>query len=424
MKKLIQIIYSYLTLPILFLMTFFIALLNRKVRNAVVERFKINNKINDYLQKSTGEEKRIIIHCASMGEFEHIKPLIQKLSNIEKISIIVTFFSPSGYDNVKQFDGVSLIIYIPFDFVHSWKKLLNSIKPAMMIISKHDAWPNQVWVTKNQNIPIFLVNASLNENSSRIQGLAGFIYRYIYPEFDAIYCVSNGDKRRFEENFPGTNAVKTGDTKFDQVYLRKEMSKERKLIPNEWFEDHLVFLLGSIWPEDFGIFKNTLPVILNEYDHLKYIIVPHQLNSEFIENILTAFNNIQDINFFSDDFKNSSRILIIDRIGILADLYKYADFAYVGGSFKQGIHNVMEPAIYGLPVLYGPNHKNSYDAVKLLENNGSKIIVNENDVVVELKHLIENLDYRDSLGQKALKFAQQNTGTTERLIEMWKSILS
>ena len=424
MRILIQLIYSFLVLPIIFILIGLVSIINRKYRKAFLERFSVLSTIEKFLTENQGLNKKILIHCASMGEFEHIKPLIMKLSKKTKVSLIVSFFSPSGYEYVKSFPGVDLIIYTPFDFPGQWRKFYSLLKPKIIIVSKHDAWPNQIWIAKRYKIPIYLVNASLAEKSSRIKGLAKIFFKQVYRTFDEVYAISESDKKRFEKNFPGANVLHVGDTKFDQVLIRKEMSLEKNLIDTNWLKDQLIFLFGSVWPEDIEHIKYPIKNLLGRFKEIKVILVPHQPEDHFIKEMAEFYENEEMILFKDKNFKSTARILIINTIGVLPDLYKHAHIAYVGGSFKQGIHNVMEPAIYGIPVLYGPVYKNSYEAIKLLENKGSQVINNENEASASMTKLVEQKDYREMIGKNAQNFALGNTGATEKILDRWERYLS
>jgi 3-deoxy-D-manno-octulosonic-acid transferase len=293
----------------------------------------------------------------------------------------------------------------------------------MLIISKHDTWPNQIWVANECKIPVFLVNASLNDKSSRIKGFAHVLFSEVYNAFDQIYAVSELDKKLFEENFKNINVNAIGDTKFDQVVLRKEQSKNLTLISESWLKEKLILIFGSVWPEDLVHLKSPITTLLKKFKNVKIIIAPHQPDEVHLNDIRTFLNKFEINHFTEQHFTMNTRILLIDSVGILADLYKHAQIAFVGGSFEQGIHNVMEPAIYGIPIIYGPKHKNSYDAIQLLKNNGSLQITNQIEAQEIFNKLIMDESYRIQLGKNALNFALSNTGVSDKLIRQWQKYL-
>jgi 3-deoxy-D-manno-octulosonic-acid transferase len=423
MKIIIKIVYSYILLPLAVIVFGLFSLFKAKYRKSFIERFYVISKLQSYLKLKRESNKYILIHCASMGEFEHIKPLIAKLSEYPSRGIILTFFSPSGYEHIVKFNGVDLILYLPFDFPGLWRRFYQHLNPVFIIISKHDAWPNQIWIANEHNIPVFLVNASLNEKSSRVKGSARILFNEVYKAFDQIYAISESDMKNFETYFKNVNVKTIGDTKFDQVVLRKKQAENTIHIPDNWISDNLVIIFGSIWPEDLIHLKTPIKNILARYKFIKIIIVPHQPDDNQINEIKSFLTEESTTLFTNNSFPNDKRALIINTVGVLADLYKYADIAYVGGSFKQGIHNVMEPAIYGIPVVYGPQHKNSHDAIHLLKREGALQILNHDQALYTFNKLIEDKKYRNKLGKNALDFALSNTGVSEKLIQQWLKYL-
>lgn len=421
----VNFIYSVLILPLLIIFAHVVAIFSGKVRKPLFQRYKIISKLKEWAKKENKKEKKnIVIHSSSMGEFEHIKPLISLLNENLNINIVVTFFSPSGYENVKSFNGVSLFLYLPFDFKFIWKKFHKILNTNILIISKHDVWPNQIKTAKKLNITTILVNASLNEKSSRNSILARLILSEAYNSMDKIFVISKQDGEQFEKSFNCKNTQIAGDTKFDQVLKRMNENTNYKLISEDWLADNLIIILGSLWPQDAEHVLKSLPIILNEYKNIKIIIVPHEPTEEYI--ILFSENFLSyEFTLYSEGFdKKKTRILIINKIGILADLYKYADIAYIGGSFKQGIHNVIEPAIYGLPVMFGPVHNNSYEAKKLIKSGGAITINNSEEFYSEIKKLVSDEIYRKAIGNNAQTYANRNSGGTVKIISYINEILN
>lgn len=412
----VSIIYSVIIYPLFVLLGHIMALFIPKIRRPLLERYYIYKKLKLWRATSENRRQTILIHSSSMGEFEHIKPLIKKLNDTSEVNIIVTFFSPSGYENIKKYEGVSLFVYMPFDFKWLWKKFFLISQTEIMIISKHDVWINQIQVAKKMGVKSVLVNASLSTKSSRTSFFAKIILSNVYQSLNTIYTISEEDKNQFKKTFKCDNAIVVGDTKFDQVLIRKEKTAIKEILKREWLQNSTNVLFGSIWPEDAENVLSCLPEILEKENKLKLIIAPHQPTPESIYNIASYLNQLKIEYFSQRTFDKESEVIIIDEVGFLADLYKYADLAYVGGSFKQGIHNVMEPAIYGIPVIYGPVHTNSYEAVKLFEEGGSKIVKNVEEFKTALLELINKPKLREQMGEKGYSFATRNTGSTDRII--------
>jgi 3-deoxy-D-manno-octulosonic-acid transferase len=425
MKRIIQWSYSLLIFPLILSVVGIISIIDRKYRRALLQRFKTLHLIKEFLDTTEIPESnnRIIIHCASMGEFEHIKPLIQQLHKAGNNTVIITFFSPSGYEHVKSFPGVAFIVYQPLDFAGTWRKFYQLIKPSLLIISKHDAWPNQVWVAQEQQIPTFLVNASLSANSSRAGLVARKFFRLIYESFTGIYAISQRDAQRFESLLKIKNVIPVGDTKFDQVINRKNQSQNVQIIDERWLQNDLILLLGSVWAEDLIHLNEAVNSLLQHYPDLKVIIVPHQPQEGLINHLKNYFQPMGVALFSENHYPASSRVLIIDKVGILADCYKYAHIAYVGGSFKQGIHNVMEPAVYGLPVLFGPRHQNSFEAIQLNQLGGGITVHNTDEAFRNLSALVNDEKFRQKTGNHALTFALENSGAVDKLLKYWEIYL-
>ena len=422
MKVFLALLYSALFYPLLMVVTHVFSLFNAKVRRALYPRYRLLSVIKTWRRENPETKRTVLIHCASMGEFEHIKPLIHKLSQTYQARIILSFFSPSGYENVKSFPGVDLILYSPFDFCFLWKKIYRLLRPVQVILSKHDVWPNQVWAAEKRSIPVYLVNASFHAGSSRARFPARFFLKYVYRSIKKIYTITADDERRFLQAFPESITGIAGDTKFDQVQIRKQAARNKNLLAREWLEDSTILLFGSIWPEDTKHLLPGLKVVLQQEEKVKLILVPHQPELKYVLELTHAFKPYQTALYSDHDSLKKQRVLLVDAIGVLADLYKYAQIAYVGGSFRQGIHNVMEPAIYGIPVLYGPRHTNSAEAIRLLQAGGSTVIHNEAQAAGTMLHLIRKKDKREQMGRLAAAFALKNCGATDALIEEWRPL--
>jgi 3-deoxy-D-manno-octulosonic-acid transferase len=411
-------IYSYLILPALFIIANVVTLFSKKLRDPIFQRNKILIKIKNL--KTT--KKSILIHAASMGEFEHIRPVINKIKTDLDVNLFVTFFSPSGYENVKSFPGVKQFFYLPYDFGWLWNKFYKAINCDVLLISKHDVWPNQMRIAKKRGIKTALINASLSASSSRQSFLAKLILGKAYRSFDKIFTIGAEDDNRFKKTFSCTNTEICGDTKFDQVLIRKENSENLELLDPGWRKEKQVLVFGSLWPQDAEHVLKNLSQLLQNNPDLKVIIIPHQPTKEIIRKLL-VFSDEVEYDFYSEKINPAGRVLVIDKIGLLADMYKYADIAYVGGSFQQGIHNVLEPAIYKVPVIYGPVYKNSFEAIGLNKAEGALVVHDASGFYEAVQKLLQNKKYCESVGEKAEQFALKNSGSTKRILNYIDSTL-
>jgi len=401
-----------------------LALFFSKVRKGLFPRYSTIMQLQNWIGSTKPAKKRVLFHTASLGEFEHIKPVLLALEEKYQTVNIVTFFSPSGYDNVGQTKGLDFHFYLPFDYPKNWSKIYQMIKPSIIIIAKHDVWPGQVWTAHNQNLPIYLINASLSAKSSRTRwGVKSFL-KHVYRDFTGICAISEDDAERFSIHYPRCHVEMVGDTKYDQVVLRKKSAREQDLLPKNWIDNHWIFMAGSIWPEDEEHVLPALIKLLEEEAALRIVLVPHQPEPKAITRLEETFKK-WGIKLFSqrDQLKNE-QILIVDVVGYLAGLYNYAKAAYVGGSFQQGIHNVMEPAIFGIPVFYGPVHENSYEATQLSNENGGLVVNNSNEIYRGIRSVFIDEEKRTAYGKRAEKFATRNVGATELLLKRWENLLT
>ena len=416
-------IYAFLILPLIFVLVHIAAIFSKQVREGLFPRRTSIAQLKEWLDSKVKSKKFVLFHAASMGEFEHIKPLLYNLKEKYNTINILTFFSPSGYKHVKDTPGLDFYLYMPFDFSSHWRKLYQILNPSLLVISKHDVWPMQIWQAKKLNIPIYLVNASLPEKSSRTRPFIKSFLKHVYRDFTSIFTISEEDAQRFSGHYPRCAVQVMGDTKYDQVMLRKNAALKKKLLPEHWIKNKWIFLAGSIWPEGA---KHLLPGLLNLVEknkNVNLIIVPHEPTEKFVSEFEEQFSQWGTKRFTRLNGEFTERVIIVDTIGQLADLYQYASVAYVGGSFKQGIHNVMEPAIYGIPVLYGPVHENSYEAIQLSKSGGGIVFANESQANDILFKLFNDESFRKLTGNKAMELAQKNIGATEKIIDEWKSII-
>jgi 3-deoxy-D-manno-octulosonic-acid transferase len=424
MKKIWQFIYYFWVNPGIIAGAHILAIFVFKVRKGLFPRYSTIKRLKDWMKKTNPDTKRILFHTASLGEFEHIRPLLEALKVKYDTVNIVSFFSPSGYNNVANSKGLDFHFYSPFDQSMNWKKIYRLIKPSLIIIAKHDVWPGQVWTAHKLNLPIYLINASLRAKSSRTRwGIKGFL-KNVYRDFSAICAISDEDAKRFSRHYPHSHVEVVGDTKYDQVVLRKEAAQKQILLPDKWTNNQWIFMAGSIWPEDEECIVPALINILEEESAVRLVLVPHQPEAKIINRLKKSFSK-WGIQLFSQREKlMGERVLIVDAIGYLAGLYNHAQAAYVGGSFHQGIHNVMEPAIFGIPVFFGPVHKNSYEAIQLTKNNGGTTVHNSEELYQYILSLIKDDDFRKVQGHKAEKFATKNVGATELLLSRWEKLLT
>jgi len=418
-------IYNLIILPILNIIFRVMALFNKKVKRGLAARKKLFENLIINLADLDRSKKMIWFHSASMGEFEQAKPIIQKLKEIKDINVIITFFSPSGYENSVKYPFADIVSYLPVDTNSKTRHFLNLVKPDIAVIMRYDIWPNIIWQLDKKKIPAFLVDATMRENSVRKLPYLKSFHKFIYNKLSRILTISEADLNSFMDfRIDKTRLKAVGDTRFDRVYQKSLDARHKKLFRDGVFEGKKVFVMGSSWEADENVVLPAMKKILQRDKNLILIVVPHEPTISHLEYLENSLNkDFSTIRFsFMNNYSNE-RIILIDSIGILLTLYCYADVAYVGGSFKQGIHNVLEPAVYGIPVIYGPKIENSQEARYLAEKKGGFVIKNKKNAYKTIRSLFLYEEKRIKAGKIAKEYVKSNIGATEQILtEIYKTL--
>lgn len=426
MKTFWLIIYNVILLPLLWLMIRALGLFKQKFRVGIAGRKNLFSNLQAQLAKWNDDSKRIWFHVSSLGEFEQAKPIISKLKiSHPEYKIIVSFFSPSGYEPSKKYKLADAITYIPFDNYWNSKKFIRLVNPAAAIMIRYDLWPNHIWELKRQRIPLLITNASMSSDTIRRYFLLKSFHRIIYNEADYILTVGENDLdvfKTFNLDHPKFDVI--GETRFDQVMLRSIESKKKHLIPAHITSGKKIFVVGSSWEEDEEV---LFPVFyrLQKYNaNILMIIAPHEPTNQNLERIENELNgNTTYIRFSDLNDYNGEKIILVDSIGVLMALYQYADVAFVGGSFKSKIHNVLEPAVYGIPVVFGTHYANSSEAGLLMKEGAGFSGKTEAEIFEILKNLFLHEEFRVQAGTKASDFVKKNLGATDKFIAYFKKLL-
>lgn len=418
-------LYNIFIVPLLWCAFHLGGLLNKKIRRGISGRRSLFRDLSLNIQKLSGT-KRIWFHASSLGEFEQAKPIIAAIKkNYPRTDIIATFFSPSGFDNSKTYKLADIISYIPFDSINAVQRFISMVKPDAAIMVRYDIWPNMIFALRKEHIPTMIANATMKEQSSRALPLSRQFHHALYNNFTHILTVSKNDLnafRQFSLTTPVMEAI--GDTRFDQVKMRSIDAQQRVLLSPSITADKKIFIVGQSWPEDD---KVIIPVLLKLQEHLPLlltIIVPHEPTVEHLEELEEQLSgSISFIRFSELNNYSGQKIILIDSIGILVALYKYADVVYIGGSFRQGIHNVLEPAVFGKPVIYGPKHTNSQEAVELASRGGGFVVTDQKSLYRTLRTLLDDPLKRDRAGAISESFVKENCGATDRFLQYLEPFL-
>lgn len=419
MNLIFNIFYNYLILPLLYAALRFAGLFNKKIRAGILGRKRVYEKLILSATSINKSKKLIWFHSSSLGEFEQAKPIIEKLKQEKDVNVLITFFSPSGYENSKKYPYADLISYLPFDTKSNAEKFIAITNPTLAIIMRYDVWPNMITSLNIKNIPVFLVDATLRSNSPRKYPLIKSFHKILFGNLSRILTVSESDAKEFKSfGFDDKKVSVVGDTRFDRVYQRSLLAKNKQLIKSSILQNKKVFVAGSTWEQDEEVIFPAFIKLASVDKSVLMIVAPHEPTLLHLEKIENEFaGKLKTIRFSHLNNYSDERIIIVDSIGILLTLYTYANVAYVGGSFKQNIHNVLEAAVYGTPVLFGPKIENSQEAKKLAEIGGGIVINNKRQAYRNLRKLFSDESLRNQAGGISASYVQSNIGATQKILD-------
>lgn len=358
-------------------------------------------------QKINPAHRWIWVHVASLGEYEQGLPVMEQLKQQHpEYKIVLTFFSPSGYEIRKNNKTADITLYLPLDTRKNARKFLDLVNPEMALFVKYEFWPNYLNELLNRDIPTYLVSGIFRPDQLFFRSYGGF-YRKALRSFTRFF-VQNAESLQLLESIGFTNVTVNGDTRFDRVAQIVERAQPLDFI--ERFKNGgLTIVIGSSWSDDAEVY---LPV-LNKSQNLKWIIAPHNIKEDEV-NALKDKINRKTVLFSNKDQEDvaAADVFIIDTIGILTRIYAYADIAYVGGGFKTGLHNILEPATFGIPVVIGPQYEKFQEA-KDLVNRGSCLVVHNTREFSETLLKLGDTGFRNELGRRNRAFVLQNKNATQ-----------
>ena len=360
--------------------------------------------------KIQANDKSIWFHAASLGEYEQGLPVIEKIKEkYPSHKIIVTFFSPSGYEVRKNNTVANCTVYLPLDTQKNAKQFIELTNPELVFFIKYEYWPNYLNELKKRNIKTYLISGILRENQAFFKWYGGF-YRKSLDAFD-FFFVQNESSKQLLQSLGHQNVLVSGDTRFDRVSTILEKDNTLNFIA-EFKDNKITVVVGSSWPKDEEIIAQYINQYSNE--NVKFIIAPHNIKAEQIAKLKALITKPTAL--FSEKENQSlsdQQVFIIDTIGILTKIYSYADIAYVGGGFgNPGVHNILEPATFGIPIVIGPNYSHFAEATALVKLEGCVSIANNKDLLETFDDLIYKPDIRFQKGAICRQFVQQNKGAT------------
>ena len=384
---------------------------NLKARQWVTGRKGVFKKLRQSLSK---DDKVIWFHCASLGEFEQGRPLMESLKkDYPDHKILLTFFSPSGYEVRKEDPIADIITYLPSDTARNAAKFVDLIKPCIVFFIKYEFWFNYINQLQKKSVPIFVVSAIFRKSQYFFKPWGKWSQKQLKKV--TYFFVQNEKSLALLRMVKVSHASISGDTRFDRVFkIRNEKVEFPKI--KAFAGNDKILVAGSTWPADEDILRKLM-------DHLngrlKLIIAPHVINKEHLDQLTHKFSEHHPV-LYSDaetSEKTDSRVMIINTMGMLAHIYRYADFAYIGGGFGAGIHNTLEAATYGIPVLFGPKYERFQEAVDL-KRLGSGFPVSDFVQCLEVvEELLNNRDKYELSASAAGRYVMENAGAVDRIRE-------
>jgi 3-deoxy-D-manno-octulosonic-acid transferase len=388
------------------------AFFNNKLKKGVVGRQHTFKILKNSISK---KDATLWFHCASLGEYEQGLPVFTKLRNHYKNhKIVLSFFSPSGYDVRKNSPVADVVVYLPLDTKKNARRFLNLVKPELSIFVKYDIWPNFLNELQQKQQRAILISANFRKNQIYFKPYGAYFRKALFA-FEHIFA-QNEETQKLLKSINYNAVSVSGDTRYDRVYSQLETDNTLPYI--EAFKNNKICVVGgSTWPEGESLFINFINTEATK--DLKFIIAPHDIKPERIKKLQERIH-VKTILFSEKSNKNLSdyNVFIIDTIGILSKIYSYADIAYVGGAMgNTGLHNTLEPAVFGVPIIIGNNHYKFPEAKALINNGGMFSISNQHEFNSVLNELILNEEKRISCGAKNKHFVEKNTGAVIQILD-------
>lgn len=369
----------------------------------------------------SAEDRVIWIHCSSLGEFEQGRPVMEKLkSDYPHHKLAVSFFSPSGYEVRKDFNGADYIFYLPLDSIKNAKKLIQTLHPELLILVKYEYWYNLLNELNHAEIPVVVISAVIKEKELFFRSWASW-FRKIISGIDQFF-VQDKDSENLLNSIGIDHVTVSGDTRFDRVKEIYESHSKLEFVEKFKVNSNLI-VAGSTWPEDEVILADYINQDLPE--DWKVIFAPHNIDEKQIQNLMGKLNG-KSVRYseMTDEKLVESQFLILDTIGILTQVYAYSTISYVGGGFtKTGVHNTLEPAVFGVPLIFGPNYKSYMEAVHLVDRKAAVRFKDGFDFEEKMNELIQDSEARKERGKSAFDYIQQKPNSTQLIMNYVKKVI-
>ncbi len=386
------------------------AVFNSKAAEMIKGRKGWRNDLKNQIEENA---KYIWFHCASLGEFEQARPLIEKVKNERSdYKVILSFFSPSGYNVRKNYSFADIVCYLPFDNKKNARDFVSIVNPKLAVFIKYEFWYYYINRLSSRQVPVYLISAVFRESQIFFKKYAGF-YRNILSMYEKIFLQdenSAGILKQYEIN----NYLITGDTRTDRVIeVAREEYENTQL--KTFSENCFTIVAGSTWPSDEKILAEY---INNTTDKIKMIIAPHEVNSKGLSNLEGMLKVGYCRLSGSDRYRlEEIKVIIIDSIGILSKIYRFGQLAYVGGGFGKGIHNILEAAVYGIPVIFGPNHTRFNEANDLIKLGLAFNITGYQDFNQQIDKIFNNSSLQTNIKTNLKEYFEISKGSSDRIFQ-------
>jgi len=381
---------------------------NKKARDLFRGQWRATDELRTRLPHKTGKQRRVWIHVASVGEFEQARPIIERLrSEHPQVEIVLTFFSPSGYNLRKDYDQVNAVTYLPFATRRNARMFLDVVKPDMAIFVKYEFWPAYLRELSKRKIKTYSISAIFRPKQAFFRWW-GKPYRNILKYFSAIY-VQDERSAQLLQQYGIEHVEVAGDTRFDRVHMIAQQAKDIPQVERFAASSDKVIIAGSTWPKD----EELLARYVAEHSDVRLVLAPHEIHEAHLHQIFQQFEG-RHVRLTQATVNNvdAVRVLVVDTMGMLSSIYRYGHVAYIGGGFGVGIHNTIEAAVFGIPVLFGPNYRNFREACALIDNGGGFPVRNYEEFAAAMDKALEE---HESLGKNASDYVVSELGATDKI---------
>jgi len=359
-------------------------------------------------------------HVTSVGEYEQARPVIAAIKETRpELPVAVTHFSPSGYEYALKRPCADFHDYLPFDHPDRMDRMLRLWRPRLLVFVKFDLWPNQVLAADRHGVPLVLLAGSLAPTSGRLHPMVRGMYRDLFDRFAHLGVCTPDDARRFREDLGVSCPLSvTGDTRVEQVILRYEASRDGETAARLKSLGGRILVLGSTWPPDERLWMPILPALLEEFPDLRVVLTPHEPLEDRLVKLEAELDGkgISHVRLSQlvGNAAAGGRVIVVDGIGKLAEIYRAGHLAYVGGSFTTGVHNTMEPAVASMPVLFGPRIQNAEEALLLVDRRAGFVLEKPDEALAQARRLLSDENLLRETGAEARRIVLEQRGATAR----------